>query len=317
MTVSDETLRPTPQDDRVRGVRLPVRVFASPHSHRLLPARAALALASMLGTPGRRHGKADELRRSERLMKDLLLHTPRAGEARALARRNVAEVSRLRELFWRPWLLQHSRIIGREHWDAAHADGRGCLVVVSHLGATYAMPTILGRHGLFAYSVASSHYWEPMPPGFLGLVTLRLRAYAEALGPGTAIPATTPPERFVELLESGRSVLIAFDVPGSAATPFLGRSVALAGGPATLAFRTGARVLPMLPVRHGTRIDLWMFEPLDPADYRDAHSLRVAIAGVFERLVLANPEIVDFAWYPSPLVTEAPISQAEPVVDLG
>ena len=60
----------------------------------------------------------------------------------------------------------------------------------------------------------------------------------------------------------------------------------------------------MLPERHGTRIDVRMFEPLDPADYRDAASLRAAIAAVFERLVLANPEIVDFSWYPSPLVTK-------------
>jgi lauroyl/myristoyl acyltransferase len=78
----------------------------------------------------------------------------------------------------------------------------------------------------------------------------------------------------------------------------------LASGPATLAFRTGAKVLPMLPVREGTRIDVQILEPLDPADYPDLRSLRTAIAAVFERIVLANPEIVDFAWYPSPLVTE-------------
>ena len=98
---------------------------------------------------------------------------------------------------------------------------------------------------------------------------------------------------------AGSPSLIAFDVPGSAATPFLGRSVALSGGPATLAFRTGTKVLPVLPERHGTRIDLRMFKPLDPADYRDLPSLRAAIARVFEQLVLAKPEIVEFGWYPS------------------
>ena len=62
----------------------------------------------------------------------------------------------------------------------------------------------------------------------------------------------------------------------------------------------------MVPERHGTRIDVRVLEPLDPADFRDAMALRVAVASVFERLVLKNPEIVDYGAYPSPLVTEVP-----------
>lgn len=304
--MGDGLLAPVPQDDRVRDVRLPVRLYTSQLAHRLVPARVALALAAAVGTPGKRHDKATERRQAEHLMKDLLLHTPRAGEARKLARRNVKEVARLRELFWRPWLVERSRVIGQQHWHAAHAGGRGCLVVVGHLGGLFVLPPVLWRHGFGVYSLSTQEYWEPMPPGFAGIWTLRRRDYAEGLGRGRAIPSNLPPEVLVELLEGGASVLIAFDVPGSAATPFLGRSVALAGGPATLAFRTGASVLPMLPERHGTRIDVRLFEPLDPADHRDAASLRAAIAAVFERLVLANPEIVDFAAYPSPLVTEVP-----------
>jgi lauroyl/myristoyl acyltransferase len=277
-----------------------------------MPAPIALAIVSAVGTPGRRHRKADELRRAERLMKDLLLYTPRAGEARALARRNVAEISRVRELFWRPWLLKRSRVIGEEHWEAAYAGERGCVVVVGHLGAVYAVSRILRQHGFNHYGVATPRYWEAQAPGYLGLMTLYLRSeYAEAVGAGRLVSSTARPELLIELLERGESVLIAFDVPGSAATPFLGRSVALSGGPATLAFRTGAKLLPVLPERHGTRIDLRMFKPLDPADYRDLPSLRAAIARVFEQLVLAKPEIVDFAWYPSPLVTEALTSRAE------
>lgn len=311
-------LTPVPQDDRVCDIRLPVRLYTSQLAHRLLPARAALAIAAAVGTPGKWHDKAIERRHAEHLMKDLLLHTPRAGEARELAQRNVKEVSRLRELFWRPWLLKRSRVIGQEHWHAAHAGGRGCLVVVGHLGGLFALPPVLWRHGFGVHSVSTPEYWEPMPPGFAGICTLRMRDYAEALGCGRAIPSNGPPEVLIELLETGASVLIAFDVPGSAATPFLGRSVALAGGPATLAFRTGVSVLPVLPERHGNRIDVRMFEPLDPADHHDAASLRAAIAAVFERLVLVNPEIVDFQGYPSPLVTEVPpdVPSAEAVGDV-
>ncbi|HWH94447.1 MAG TPA: lysophospholipid acyltransferase family protein [Baekduia sp.] len=304
--MDDDILRPVPQDDRVRDIRLPVRLYTSKYAHRLIPARVALAIAAAVGTPGQRHDKATERRQAEHLMKDLLLHTPRAGEARELARRNVVEAACLRELFWRPWLLKRSRVIGQEHWHAAHAGGRGCLVVVGHLGGLFALAPVLWRHGFGVISVATPDYWAPMPPGFLGRFTLRLRDYAEAFGQGHAIPSNVAPEVLVELLERGESVLIAFDMPGTAATPFLGRSIALAGGPATLAFRTGVRVLPVLPARHGSRIDVRLYEPLDPADHRDAASLRAAIAAVFERVVLAHPEIVDFTWYPSPLVTEVP-----------
>jgi lauroyl/myristoyl acyltransferase len=289
-----------------------VRLYASKHVHRLMPAAVAVPIASVVGTPGRRHRKADELKRAERMLKDLLLYTPRAGEARALARRNVAEISRLRELFWRPWLLKHSRVIGKEHWETARAGGRGCVIVVGHLGAVYSVSRILRQNGVDLYAVATPRYWEAQAPGFVGLMTRYLQSeYADAVGPGRLLSSTAPPRLLIELLERGESVLIAFDVPGSAATPFLGRSVALSGGPATLAFRTGAKVLPVLPERHGTRIDLRMFKPLDPGDYRDLPSLRAAIARVFEQLVLAKPEIVEFSWYPQPLVTEALSSRAE------
>jgi lauroyl/myristoyl acyltransferase len=275
-----------------------------------MPAAMALAIAPAVGNPDRHKRKEDELRRAERLMTDLLLHTPRADEARVLARRNVAEVARLRELFWRPWLLERSRVIGKEHWAAAHAGGRGCVVVTSHLGAFWVVPRILRQHGFGVYLVGSPNYWEPQPPGFFGLLLHHGRSeYATAAGPGRLISSTARPGRLIELLERGESVVIAFDVPGSAATPFLGRSVALSGGPATLAFRTGANVLPVLPERHGTRIDLRMFEPLDPADSLDLPSLRAAIGRVFEEQVLAKPESIDYVWDPQPLVTEALISQ--------
>lgn len=312
----DDSDGPIPQDDRVRDVPPLVRLYASKYTHRLMPAPVALAAAAAVGPPGRRQRKVIERRDAERFMKDLLLYTPRADEAPALARRYMKEKARILELAWRPWLLKRSRVIGTEHWEAAHSGGRGCVVVMGHMGGTFAVAPILARRGFDFYTVTSAHYWRPMPPGLLGLVILHLRReYAEKpLGWSRLIPNDVRPERLLELLESGASVLIAFDVPGSAATPFLGRSVALSGGPATLAFRTGAKVVPVVPERHGSRIDLRILEPLDPADYRDLRSLRAAIARTFEPIVLAKPEIIELAWYPSPLVTEAVASPAASAV---
>lgn len=314
-SMSEETggwSAPIPQDDRVPDVRPLVRLYASQHLHRLVPAPVALAVVAAVEPALRRRRNPAEEVNAERLMIDLLQYTPRAGQGPAAARRFLRERCRSRELFWRPWLLQRSRVIGAEHWDAAHEGGRGCVLVLAHIGPSWAVPGILGRHGYDLHLVTSAHFWKPMPPGLLGLAYRYLRhEYGEkALGRGRLIPNDTSPERLIELVERGETVGIAFDVPGSAATPFLGRSVALSGGPATLAFQTKAKVLPVITERRGARIDLRMLEPMDPADHRDLRSLRAAIARTYEPFVVARPEIVEIAWYPSPLVTEALTSQA-------
>ena len=242
-------------------------------------------------------------------MADLLLHTPRAVEADELAERWLIEKSKLGELFWRPWLLERSQILGREHLDVAHQRDRGCLFVVGHIGGHWSVDTILIRHGLEHYAVSHPHHWEPVPPGYKGLAKLhQRREYLEKpLGGSRIILSDGPPERPLRLLEAGNSLLIAFDVAGSAATPFLGRSVALAGGPATLAFRTKSPVIPAVPQRHGTPDrPSFPFLRSDPADHHDPRSLRAAIARAFEQVVLTRPESVELAWFPSPLVTETP-----------
>ena len=294
-------------------------MYASPLTHRLLPARLAVPLVAAIEPPLRRRRNPVEDLDAERMMIDLLEYTPRRDEAHAVARRHLRERSRLRELFWRPWLLKHSRIIGRENWDAAHTDGRGCVMVLGHLCGSWAIPGILGRHGYRPHMVSSAHFWKELPPGLVGRSHRHLReAYGErALGAEHLIPNDAPPERLIELLERGETVGIAFDVPGSAATPFLGRSVALASGPASLAYRTRSKVLPVITERHGTRMDLRMLEPLDAADFRDLRSLRAAIARTYEHLIVANPEMVEIAWYPSPLVTEALTSQAPDAPRVG
>ena len=312
--LSEETHAPIPLGDSPRRVHPLLRLYASTHTHRLLPASLALQIAALLEPSARRLLRPGSDEYSMRLMKDLLQYTPRSGEAPAIARRYLRESARARELMWRPWLLKRSRVIGREHWDAACSGGRGCVVVCAHIGPSWAVPGILGRHGFDLHLITSVHFWQPMAPGLTGLSHRHMRVeYAEkALGPERLIPNNADPERLRELVERGASVGIAFDVPGSAATPFLGRSVALTGGPATLAFQTKAQVLPVISERHGTRIDLRMLEPLDPADYRDLRSLRAAIARVYEPFVVKRPEIIEVAWYPSPLVTEVLNLQAPP-----
>lgn len=292
-----------------------LRLYTSTSTHRLLPAALAVPLVAALEPPFRRHRNPAEDVDVQRLMSDLLQYTPRAGDARSAARRHHREQSRLRELFWRPWLLERSRVHGREHWDAARADGLGCVMVLGHLAGSWAVSGILGRQGFDVHMVASAHFWEEPVPGIKGRVHRYLREeYGErALGSHRLISNTAPPEEIVQLIEDGATVGIAFDVPGSASTPFLGRSVSLTSGPATLSFRTRAKVLPVIAERHGTRMDLRMLPPLDPADFRDVRSLRGAIARTYEPFIINKPEIVEVAWNPSPLVTET-LAPHEPYV---
>jgi lauroyl/myristoyl acyltransferase len=300
----DEEAPPVPEDDRITQTSLPMRLYGSKHAHRLLPAPLALAVAAEVGPAVRQRRNPAERRDAENFMRELLLHTPRAAEAEALAKDWLKEKARLRELFWRPWLLKRSRIRGTEHWDAARPGGRACIIVLGHFGPTAAVPTILEHNGFHHYLVASPHYWKPMAPGYEGLATLyRRREYIERIFGSRVIPADARPERFLELLEGGESIAIAFDVPGFAATPFLGRNLALGGGPTTLALKTKSRILPVFPERHGSRIDLRLLAPLDPVEYSDPRSLRAAIAQTFEPLVVANPECVELAWIPSPLIS--------------
>ncbi|MGK2938417.1 MAG: hypothetical protein ACSLFR_11520 [Solirubrobacteraceae bacterium] len=292
---------------------LVLRAYTSPRVHAIVPAPLALLLVGAIEPPLRRLRNPVEEADAHRLMSDLLQFTPRAGEVHAVTRRHLRERCLMRELFWRPRLLRRARVIDGHRWDEARAGGRGSVVVLAHIGASWAVPGILGLRGYDDFRlVGSAHVWERQPPGLVGRMHTYLRKeYGDnLLGAERLIPNTVDPARLTELIEQGLSVGIAFDVPGSAATPFLGRSVALTSVPASLAFHTKVKVLPVIAERHGWRMHLRMLQPLDPADYRDLRALRAAIARTYEPIVLDRPESVENAWYPSPLVTEALTSQA-------
>lgn len=283
-------------------------LYATPRNHRILPAFLAVWLAGYLEPVARRLRNPQEAVEAQRLMSDLLQFTPRAHETRQATRRHLRERSMMRELMWRPWLLRWARIDGAHALDEARDGGLGCVVVIAHIGASWAVSGIFGRYGYDdVHVVASAHYFDDLPDDLVGRTHRHLhQTYAmDALGPDRVHSNTAPPERLTELIRAGDTVAIAFDVPGSTATPFLGRSVALASGPASLAFQTGAKVVPVIARRSGVRLRLQILTPIEPTDYRDLPSLRAAIARAYEPILLKNPEIIENAWYPSPLVTEA------------
>jgi len=296
-------------DDRVEGARLFERVYASSLTHRLLPASAGLALAAARAKLRERRNPG-ELEETRHFLRELLRNTPRAAEADALAPKLMAEKSRNQELLWRGWLLRKSSVEGVEHWNAASDGGRGFVVVFGHVGASWCVAPVLAGAGLRTYIVIGPHYWN-LYPGFKGLEFRYRRRELEArIGAERVLSSETPPERLAELIGSGEPILLAWDAPGRAATPFLGRTASVGGGPARLAFGLQVKVLPAVPERLGTRLVVRLHPPIDSRDFSDHRELRAEIARRFEPIVLERPQDLEMAWVPPPLITEPPASDA-------
>lgn len=177
-----------------------------------------------------------------------------------------------------------------ERLHAALAGGKGVVVVTAHLGPFDAVTQLAA---LLRLPVTIPV--EPIePPALRDLVT-RLRAShgVRFLPLGTAALREA-----LRTLRGGGIVALALDrdvLGGGVLLPFFGRPASFQEGPAVLAARTGAVILPIFTVRQGlTRATVLVEEPV--ALVRDAHgevdvpaTLR-AIVAVLERVIAAYPD---------------------------
>jgi hypothetical protein len=157
----------------------------------------------------------------------------------------------------------------------------------------------MDRYGLDAWVIASPHHYVEHPEGYPARFTRRGRKYVELLGAGRGIPraeagvsAKGSFPRVLELLRTGCTVSIAFDSVGSFPTPFLGRMLSLASGPARLAKMADALVLPFVTRRRGAIPALRFAAPLEPRDFADDAALQAAISAQMETWALELPEAV-------------------------
>lgn len=179
---------------------------------------------------------------------------------------------------------------GFEHLEAAAADHQGVVLALPHLGNWDFAGAWLAQRGYGVTAVA-----EPVDPPelFDWFVATRARIGIEVVALGRdAGPAV------LRHLRAGRVICLVCDrdITGDGVdVSFFGERTRLPAGPATLALRTGAPVLPVgLYFLPGERHRFRILPPL-PAERRgrlrdDVERVTQQLADIFEDLIRAAPE---------------------------
>jgi phosphatidylinositol dimannoside acyltransferase len=185
------------------------------------------------------------------------------------------------------------RIEGREHIDTALAAGRGAIFASPHVGNWDAGGAWLAATGYPATAVV-----ERLRPAEL---YERFATYRRALGL-ELLPLDDGSETVrgvVRALRAGRLACLVCDrdlTGGGLEVRLFGARAQMPGGPASIALRTGAPLLPCT-VYHDRRPGRWravVHPPLEPELSGDARkdtlALTQRLAAEFEGLIAAAPE---------------------------
>jgi KDO2-lipid IV(A) lauroyltransferase len=172
------------------------------------------------------------------------------SDRRSIARESYANlawgaVDSARSTNWSERTLRdHFEVVGREHFDAAHAQGRGVLVLVPHLGSFE-----LALVALALEDVRVTVVVRPLSNRRVSrdVETARGRTGAEILTHRGAA------RRMLAALREGRCVVVVNDQYTRRSegifAPFFGVQASTSPGPAMLSLRSGAPVVPLYTVR--------------------------------------------------------------------
>ncbi len=173
--------------------------------------------------------------------------------------------------------------------ERALAAGQSVIVVTPHLGNWDLGAAIIASAGRPVYAVADQFG----PPAVDSLV----RAKRERLGVRVIPTGPASAREALRALRRGDVLCLAADIDKAGngiPVNFLGRRVCLPAGPATLALRTGASLIPGYALRRGSRgHEARLFEPIElPGDGDADARVRVVtqrIADAFERMIQLDP----------------------------
>jgi phosphatidylinositol dimannoside acyltransferase len=190
-------------------------------------------------------------------------------------------------------LRRRLHLDGREHLDAALAAGRGVIFAAPHVGNWDAGGAWLAASGYPATAVVE----RLRPPE----VFERFAAYRRALGM-ELLPVTDGPDTLrgvLRALRAGRLACLVCDrdlTGGGLPVTLFGARARMPGGPASLALKTGAALLPCA-VYQEDRPGHWrgVVRPPLPLDRTgdaraDVVALTQRLADQFEGLIAAAPE---------------------------
>lgn len=194
------------------------------------------------------------------------------------------------------WLRRRSSVAGTHHLDTALAEGNGAILCASHVTSYSMLPFVLAARG-YAQTVLMLADDEATKRIRQRLRELRQAGYdypMEIAGVGFGMRA------LVRTLTRGGTVLLLFDATVAEGhehldMPFLGATLRVAKGVGWLAWRTGARVLPVsVQSQPGGRCHVAIHPPL-PMESGSRETDCVAqvlrrLTAVLEKDVEANPE---------------------------
>ena len=218
---------------------------------------------------------------------------PRArGLARASMRnygRMAADFLTLRSMSARE-ILTWVDPVHEERFSAAIGEGRGVILALPHLGSWDVAAAFAHAYGI-TLTVITEHDW-----------TARLVAGSRSAQGITLVPRDGSLRVIYRALARNECVAILCDSAPEGVqrihVPFFGRPAAFPAGPARLAHRTGAAILPICCVRRrGGRYRIEVSPPIHAdrkAPVEDTvREVTAALAAAFERIVRAYPE----HWY--------------------
>lgn len=176
-------------------------------------------------------------------------------------------------------------ITGWEHAERALHSGRGVILVSAHFGCWEMIPAVVALQG-FPVTVAVQ---KPSEPAFEALFT-QFRHFA---GVQTCNNDYTGLRQIVAALKRRECVGLVIDQHGENERligRFFGHRVSLPEGPATLARRYDAVLVPVLNRWWGSKQHMEFFAPIAPADFESDLALMQSIYDWLEQQIRRYPE---------------------------
>jgi len=193
-------------------------------------------------------------------------------------------------------LLQRMTIDGRDHLDAALAQGRGAIMAVPHMGSWDMAGSYAGALGYPISAVAERF------PGSLNDAVVRTR---QRFGLNVIALGRSAVRGITQALQANAIVALLCDLeqgPG-VGVRFFGRRAVVPGGPAAIALKTGAPLMPACqyattPGHHHIHLDA----PLTWAPGETKEGLMQRVVSRFEDFIKERPD----QWYAfRPMFTHA------------